>query len=100
VDAIWRAVLARDDAAMAAIDLDAGVVHLLIERRETTVEVTRLSESRWTLAGALFSGKPLAAALEATRDPDAPAWLAAHLAGGHFTAFQVETERFVLERQR
>ena len=29
VDAIWRAVLARDDAAMAAIDLAAGAVRLI-----------------------------------------------------------------------
>jgi hypothetical protein len=30
-DAIWRAVLARDDAALCAIDLDAGATWLLIE---------------------------------------------------------------------
>src|SRR5215472_19335822 len=39
VDAIWRAVLAQDDDAMAAIDLDAGPVRLLVERRATGVEV-------------------------------------------------------------
>src|SRR6516162_884125 len=32
VDAIWRAVLARDDAALAAIDLNSGSVWLLVER--------------------------------------------------------------------
>ena len=44
VDAIWRAVLARDDAALAAIDLDSGGVWLLVERTAGTVEVTRLDE--------------------------------------------------------
>ena len=33
VDVIWRAVLARDDVALAAIDLSAGAVQLLVERR-------------------------------------------------------------------
>ena len=99
VDAIWRAVLARDDAAVAAIDLNAGAVRLLIERRDSAVEVTRLAEPRWTLAEALFGGEPLSVALEAAGDPNAPAWLAAHLAGGHFAGFEVETEHFVVERQ-
>jgi putative DNA-binding protein len=99
VDAIWRAVLARDDAAMAAVDLDAGVVRVLIARGEGGVEITRLSQSRWTLAEALLGGGPLSAALEAVGDSDAPAWLAAHLADGHFAGFEVETEHFVLERQ-
>jgi hypothetical protein len=99
VDAIWRAVLAGDDAAVAAVDLNAGAVRLLIERRESAVEVTRLGESRSAFAEALFSGKPLSTALEATSNPDALGWLAAHLAGGHFAGFEVATERFLLERQ-
>lgn len=90
VDAIWRTVLARDDAAMAAIDFGAGAVRLLIERRSGEVEVTRLSESRWTFAEALFSGKQLAAALAAVGDADATAWLADHLVGGHFAGFELD----------
>ena len=90
VDAIWRAVLAANDAAMRAIDLGAGVVHLLIERREDEVAVTRLDEPQWTFAAALFSGEALAVALEACGDPDATSWLAAHLAAGHFTGFAFE----------
>jgi hypothetical protein len=90
VDAIWRAVLAGDDAAMRAIDLDAGIAHLLIERREDEVAVTRLSEPRWTFAATLFSGAALAVALEACGDPDATSWLASHLAAGHFTRFAFE----------
>ena len=70
VDEIWRAVLARDDAAMAAIDLASGPVRLLIERRSGEVEITGLDQPRWTFAEALLTGKPLAAALEAAGDPE------------------------------
>ena len=50
VDAIWRAVLARDDAAQwRPSNSSAGAVHLLIERREDEVAVTRLSKPRWSV---------------------------------------------------
>ena len=97
VDAIWRAVLARDDAAMAAIDLGAGAVHLLIERRSDEVEIKRLDEPRWRFAEALFSGETLSAALGACSDPDATAWLAEHLAAGHFTSFRLEAAPSAME---
>ena len=84
VDAIWRAVLARDDAALAAIDLGSGAVRLLIERRADAVDVTRLDERPWRFAEALFAGRPLPAALELAASSDAPTWLAAHIAAGRF----------------
>jgi hypothetical protein len=87
VDAIWRAVLARDDAALAAIDLNAGAVWLLIERSAETIEVSRFDEERWRFAAALFAGFPLAVALASVVSADAPAWLAGHLAAGHFAKF-------------
>jgi hypothetical protein len=90
VDEIWRAVLARDDATLAAVDVAAGAVHLMIERCEGAVDVRRLSKPRWTFARALFSGKPLAAAVEAAGDPEATVWLAEHLSAGHFTGFDLE----------
>jgi Putative DNA-binding domain len=71
VDAIWRAVLARDDAALAAIDLSAGAVRLLVERRVGEIEVTRLDEWRWKFAEALFTGHSLSAALAVADHPDA-----------------------------
>ena len=46
-DAIWRAVLARDDAAMASIDLTHGPRWLLVWRSPATIEVTTLSEREW-----------------------------------------------------
>ena len=63
VDAIWRAVLAQDDAALAAIDPASGPVWLLVHRTESGVEVTRLSESAWRFTEALFAGHPLYSAL-------------------------------------
>jgi hypothetical protein len=87
VDTIWRAVLAGDDAATAAIDLGTGPISLLIERQAGSIEVTRIVEQRRRFAEALFAGRPLAAALELAGNPQAPAWLAAHLAAGHFISF-------------
>jgi len=98
VDAIWRAVLTRDDAAMAAIDLGAGALHLLIERRSSEIEVRRLDEPQWRLAEALFSGKALSAALEACGDSVATTWLAEHLSAGHFTKFRLEATPSATER--
>jgi Putative DNA-binding domain len=91
VDAIWRAVLARDDAALAAIDLSSGAVRLLVERGPHQVEVTRLDQARWTFAEPLFGGKPLSAALEAAGDPNAAGFLAEHLTTGRFTDFGLDT---------
>ncbi len=92
-DAIWRAVLEDDDAALAAVDLASGPVRLLIERAETGVQVQRLAESDWRLTERLCAGQPLHAALEANPDeasrdeasPDeAAVLLAAHLSAGRF----------------
>jgi hypothetical protein len=87
VDAIWRAVLARDDVALAAIKLSSGAVRLLVERRAGEIEVTRLDERRWKFAEALFAGDSLSTALTVADNPDAAVWLAAHLAAGHLSGF-------------
>ena len=87
VDAIWRATLARDDAALATIDLSAGAVRLLVERRAGEIAVTRMDERQWKFAKALFTGHSLSAALAVADRPDATTWLAAHLAAGHFNGF-------------
>ena len=91
VDAIWRAVLARDDVDLAAIELSSGAVRLLVERRTGEIEVTRLYERRWQFAEALFAGHSLSAALAVADDPVAAAWLAAHLAAGHFSNFALSS---------
>jgi hypothetical protein len=97
VDAIWRAVLARDDVALAAIKLSSGAVRLLVERRLGEIAVTRLDERRWKFAEALFAGHSLSTALTAADNPDAAVWLAAHLAAGHLSGFALSsTESLVV----
>jgi hypothetical protein len=89
VDAIWRAVLAQDDDAMAAIDPDAGPVRLLVERNATGVEATRLEEPAWRFAAALYASRPLQTAIDAVPDVDAAALLAEHLAAGRLIGFEL-----------
>jgi hypothetical protein len=91
VDAIWRAVLARDDVALAAIKLSSGAVRLLVERRAGEIGVTRLDERRWKFAEALFAGHSLPTALTVADNPDAAVWLATHLAAGHLSGFALST---------
>lgn len=89
-DAIWRAVLARDDAAMAAIDLDDGPLWVLVHRGPDGVEVTRLDASAARLTERLMSGDTLDAALHAAGSEDAPAVLADHLRAGRFSGFTLD----------
>ena len=86
-DAIWRAVLDQNDAAMAAIDLACGPVHLLIERDATGVQVRVLSAAAWEFTAALSAGRPLSAVLADGSEGDADTWLAEHLALGRFIDF-------------
>jgi hypothetical protein len=95
VDDIWRAVLSGDEQAMAALDLSAGPVFLLIERGETGVEVTRMQESAWRFLGALCSGEPLLYAINAAPGLDAVNLLAEQLARGRFIAFSLDAPEAV-----
>lgn len=88
-DTIWRAVLAQDDAALAALDPASGPVRLLVQRTESEVEVTRLSEAAWRFAEALFAGQPLHSAVETARGAEASALLAEHLAAGRLVDFDL-----------
>jgi len=88
-DSIWRAVLAQDEAALAAIDPSSEPVWLLVHRTERGVEVTRLSEAAWRFTDALFAGRPLHSVLEEAPGAEASALLAEHLAAGRFAAFSV-----------
>lgn len=88
-DAIWRAVLDENDAALASIDPASGPVWLLVYRAETGVDVSRLSEGAWRFTAALFAGQALHQALEDARCTDAQALLAEHLAAGRFVDFSL-----------
>lgn len=86
-DAIWRAVLDQNDAAMAAIDLAAGPVHLLIERDAAGVQVRRLGAAAWAFTARLCAGRPLYEVLAFGPDAEINAWLAEHLSSGRFVGF-------------
>ena len=86
-DAIWRAVIEDDDAALGAVDLAHGPVFLVISRGADGVLVARLSEEEWRVAQSLFAGVPLLRALAAA-STDMSTSLAAHLAAGRFRDIQ------------
>lgn len=89
-DAIWRAVLADNDAALGALTLDVELRWLLVERESEGVAVHHLTqdEARWT--NLLFSGAALAEVVPERDNTAFVALLADHLAHGRFagcTAF-------------
>ena len=87
VDAIWRAVLAQDDAALAAIDLASGPIGVLVHRPAGSVDVTRIDRRAWRFAAELLAGQPLGTALNVAESLDAAALLAEHIAAGRFIGF-------------
>jgi len=87
VDAIWRAVLAEDDSALTQIDLKAGAVWLLVERRDSGVNVTRIDEPAWRFLSALCASRPLENAIKAAGLINVSAALAEHLAARRFVSF-------------
>jgi hypothetical protein len=94
-DEIWRAVLAEDSEALGTIDIDAGSVHLLIERNAAGVRVERLSLTAWRFLSDLCAGRSVEAAVEAAGNLDASAALAEHLALGRFTGFALSQDSLV-----
>ena len=94
VDAIWRAILARDDGALGNVDIESGPVNLLVERRDTGIEVERLDEKSWLLLSKLCAGQPIEAALDMAGDFDCSVALAEHLALGRFCRFDLAPGTF------
>lgn len=82
-DAIWRAVLEQDEAAMRAIDPAAGPVWLLVERGTPGIQVRRMDRVAWEFTRRLLAGELLQAALDGN---GLDALLADHLASGRFVA--------------
>ncbi|HEX3116480.1 MAG TPA: DNA-binding domain-containing protein [Bradyrhizobium sp.] len=88
-DAIWRAVLTGDDEALGKVDIESGPVNLLVERRETGIEVERLDRQSWLFLSKLCAGQPIEAVLGTAGDFDRSAALAEHLALGRFCRFDL-----------
>jgi hypothetical protein len=85
-DAIWRAVLADNDAALGTLALNIEQRWLLIQREREGVTVQRMTqdEARWT--GLLFSGAALAEVAPERDSAPFIALLADHLVQGRFAA--------------
>jgi hypothetical protein len=83
-DAIWRAVLEQDQAAMAALTPSPGPVWLLVERTAAGAQVVRLPAPAGRFAAALCASEPLAQAAAAAGEFPIEQWLAEHLAAGRF----------------
>ncbi len=90
LDVIWRAVLAQDDRALAAIDLAEEPVWLLVQRLATGIEVTRIDEPAWQFSHSLFAGQPLGTALASVSAAEAATVLAGHIAAGRFVGHTIE----------
>jgi hypothetical protein len=86
-DAIWRAVLTGDDAALAAVDPGGGPVRLLMERRDGGPELQRLDTAAWHFAAELCRGLPLGIVLAELASAEEA--LGAHLAAGRFVDFRL-----------
>lgn len=89
-DQLWRAVLDHDDAALAAVDPASGPVWLMVQRSDSGIDITRLSESAYRFTEELFAGQPLHILLEESWDFDPVALLADHLAAGRFAEFRLD----------
>ena len=87
-DMIWRAVLAQDDAALGALELDGGPFFVLVSRNAGGVQVSRVSETGFVFLSALCAGRTFGESFDAAPSPDVPALLAESLAAGRFTGFQ------------
>src|SRR5579872_2355891 len=86
-DAIWRAVLARDDAAMAAIDLTTGPVFLLVSRNADGVQVCRTTKAGFTFLSWLCAGASFADSFDAAPSEDIPLLFAESFVMGRFTGY-------------
>jgi len=94
-DAIWRAVLDGDDAALAAIDLAAGPVRLLVQRLATGVEVVHVDEPAFRITTGLLAGQSLGMAL-ASDPAAAAAVLTDHLTASRFVGFEIAPDAMAI----
>lgn len=90
IDDIWRAVLSGDDRALAALDLAAGPVFLLVERGQAGLQVTRMKKSAWEFIDVLCRGEPLLSVIDPAADFNASILLAEHFAQGRFVSFTLD----------
>jgi hypothetical protein len=88
-DLIWRAVLDRDDDALAALDLELKSLWLLVHRCAEGIVVRRLTVEEGRFTAALCAGRALAEVMTPDTPPDLVTILAEHLAQGCFTGIAI-----------
>src|SRR5262249_16989023 len=89
-DAIWRAVLDGDEAALGAMTMKTGPRWLIVQRRAAGIAVIRLDEDEAVWTSHLFSGTALGEIMLGEESARFAALLADHLAGGRFAGFAVK----------
>jgi hypothetical protein len=94
-DAIWRAVLDSDAAALGSIAMKEEPRWLMVQRQSSGVVVTRLDEDEARWSNLLFSGAALGEIMPDEERARFVALLADHLAGGRFAGFDVASEECV-----
>ena len=87
-DAIWGAVLAQDDDALASLSLEGGPFFLLVSRDAEGVQVTRISKGAHDFLSPLCAGQSFAAAFDAAPSDELPSLLAECFARGRFIAYR------------
>ena len=85
-EAIWRAVLAEDEAGLGATRIVADPHWLLLQRASDGLALRRLDEAEGAFTAGLFTGRPLCELLTPDMPPGLLALLAEHLAQGRFAA--------------
>ncbi len=88
-DAIWRAVLDGDAAALGSIAMTIEPSWLIVQRQASGIVVARLDEDEATWSNLLFSGAALGEIMPDEESARFVALLADHLAGGRFAGFDV-----------
>lgn len=94
-DAIWRAVLEGDTAALGSIAMKIEPRRLIVQRQASGVVVVRLDEDEATWSNLLFSGVALGEIMPDQESARFVALLADHLAAGRFAGFDIASEEGV-----
>jgi hypothetical protein len=88
-DAIWRAVLDGDEAALGTIAIKVEPRWLIVQRQAAGIAVSRLDDDEASWTNLLFSGAALGEVMPDEESARFVALLADHLAGGRFSGFAV-----------
>ncbi len=86
-DTIWRAVLAENAAALAALDMSETGIFLIVERTTEGVNVTRVPEDLWRSGENLARGVTFDAAFANLSSDAVVQYLTQHFTAGRFIGF-------------